>query len=206
MKKKFDIDWDDPKDIKKYISILQLRRKNILREYGYNEVNFNGSKYNLDNLLPLFQTFFDYVVPEKGNNYVYFHCNPLKKLNIKSDIKHIFLASKFPNLNYEPFYVGKGNGNRAFELNRNDSHRKIRNQINKFGKEIEPIIIIDNISENCSLSYENIFMYILGLRALSNNGILVNLMENDIPELNNKVFSTDIGKKLIKKNGFKILT
>ena len=52
MKKDFSIDWDNPSDIKKHISMLQIRRKLLLRKLGYNEVTFNNSKYNLDNIFP----------------------------------------------------------------------------------------------------------------------------------------------------------
>jgi len=209
MKKTFDIDYDDPKDLKKFIVILQKQRKELLRKLGYDEIYFNGSKNNVNKILPLFeqmlQTNLGYEEKNTTNNfYVYFHCNPLKNLNIKSDVKHLFLASKFSQMRYVPFYVGKGTKDRYLELNRNDSHRKIRSQILKFKKDIVPIKVIENLSESQALEYETKFMDILGLIMLSKNGMLVNLDEG---KENNKRFiryndETGYIKKILKRNGY----
>lgn len=205
MEKTLIINWDNPSDLKKNISLLQKRRKEILRQLGYNQIKFNNSKYNIDTLLPIFNNMFDAVEYQEGNYYVYFHCNPLKKLNVAGNIKDLFLATKFSFLTHIPFYVGKGQGNRYLDLNRNDSHRKIRNQCLKMKQEIIPVKIIENVSEFTALQYENIFMYILGLRALSEHGLLCNLVENEDVPLFKRISSTDEQKKILKKNGFKFI-
>ena len=84
--------------------------------------------------------------------YIYFHINPIKK---------------------EVFYVGKGSGKRAYDLNERNDFWK--NTVNKYG---EPIIIIvkDNISETYAFELEKAYIKILGRRNI-NEGTLVNLTE-----------------------------
>ena len=184
MKKELIIDWDNPSDIKKHISMLQIRRKLLLRKLGYNEITFNNSKYNLDNIFPEINKLYNSIQIEKGDYYVYFHCNPLIKVDIRNSLKDLFLATNF-NINYLPFYVGKGKGNRYLDLNRNDSHRKLRTSLHNLKLEIIPIKVIENISENSALTLENFYMYFLGLKALTKDGYLCNLSENNTPELDN---------------------
>lgn len=209
MKKILEIDWNNPSDIKKNITLLQKRRKNILRELGYDQIWFNGSKYNLNTLLPLFNDMvemdFNNLYENTSNEkeyYVYFHCNPLKPLSIKINIKHLFLASKYPNLRYEPFYVGKGKGNRYLDLNRNGNHRKIRQQLIRLKTDVCPIIIKDNLDESSALSLESKIIDILGLTCYSNNGMLVNLDEGIENNLRRKKYNNPKINKILKSNGF----
>lgn len=74
-----------------------------------------------------------------------------------------------------PFYVGKGTGNRYKDLNRNETHRKIRQKLNKFNKDIEVEIVKDNLTEKEALILESKLIDIFGL--LPNGGRLVNLDE-----------------------------
>jgi hypothetical protein len=205
------IDWDCPKDLKKNITLLQQRRKSLLRSLGYDEIYFNGSKYNLENILPAFNQIYDTDLGDiyfnediSGKYYVYLHCNPLKPLNVKNDIKHLFLASKYPNLKYEPFYVGKGKDNRYLDFVRNDSHRKIRTNIKKYNKEIVSVKVIENLSQAESFSYESKLIDILGLKCYSSYGCLVNLDEGENSNLRRKMYNNEIIFKILKRNGFKI--
>lgn len=206
MYKQIEVNWDNPSDIKKAISKLQFRRKNLLRQLGYDEIKFDGSKYNMDNLLPLFEdiwnTDLSEIYPNIGskNYYVYAHCNPLIKLSSKKDIKQLFLAIKF-NLEFLPFYIGKGTGNRFNELNRNDSHKKIRQSIKSKGKEIVPIKLIDNLTEGKALEYEAKLIDILGLISLSKYGLLVNLDESKESIFRRSLYTHPLAIKLLDKNG-----
>lgn len=212
MDKTITVDWDDPKDLRKFISILQIRRKKVLRELGYDQIYFNGSRYNLDSLLPAFEkmwsTNFSFLYEncdETKKYYLYFHCNPMKPLDVKNNIKHLFLASKFPNLRYEPFYVGKGKDKRVLDLNRNENHRKIRQQINKFKMEIDPVIVVERLSEAESLCKESIMIDILGLICYSKHGLLVNLDEGEQFQKRRLTYDDESGtiKKILKSNGLK---
>lgn len=212
-KKSFEVDVDDPSDLKRLISILQKRRKYTLRGLGYHEVYFNGNAYHLDLLMPAFNTMYDFgtlaesSTNTKKNYYVYFHCNPLKPLDtkaIRTDIKFVFLASKFPNLKFQPFYVGKGVGDRFEDLNRNDSYRKIRHQLKQFNLDIEPTIVLSNLTEQEALAKESNLIDILGLMCYSKNGILCNLDEGQGHKERRSQYTDPIIQKILKRNGFKI--
>jgi len=207
MIKTINVNYDDPKDLKATISALQNRRKKILRELGYNQVNFNGSKYNMENIYPIFDDILNtniINVPDNNDNkiyYVYVHCDPRTILNV-TNIKHIFLASKF-GLKNEVIYVGKGTGERFKDLHRNDSHRKFRSLLIKNGRDLLPVKIAENLSEQEALGLESKLIDILGLKCLSKHGMLLNLDEGENAEERRKQYPDNtIIKKLLQKNGF----
>lgn len=182
MIKEIKVDYDSTLELKKLITTLQKRRKKLLEMSGCKQLSFAASNYNAEHVIPYLHIMYDmppnYLnLPSTNNkNYVYVHCDPRKPLDIKSNLKHLFLASKF-TLTHEPFYVGKGSGNRAYDLNRNDSHRKIRSIIRKANKEVIVSIIDENLFENEALHKESALMDILGLKSILNSGFLVNLDE-----------------------------
>lgn len=171
---------------------------------GFDEVQFNGGKYNLSHLLPKLNEMYDNQPGGEGDFYVYAHCNPLKPLSVKDNIKHLFLASKFPNLTHEPFYVGKGTGDRFANLTRNDSHRKIRSQLLKLKLDVQPRILVDSLSEERAFSIESNLIDILGILSLSKHGILCNLDEGARAQERRLGYSDEMIKKILKKNGFRL--
>ena len=205
--------FDDPTNLKKIITSLQKRRKNILRSLGYDVVRFNNSKYNSVTILPIIEELYDFKLPEEltgySKYYAYFHCNPLKKLNAKHNLKHLFLATRFPGLLYEPFYVGKGSGNRAYDLSRNSIHRKIRTNILKFKKDVEVYVIQDKLYEEQALNIEAKLIDILGLQYNSKEGMLCNLDEGyeyiNRRNLYKSCNNFEIIKRLLKANKFNII-
>jgi hypothetical protein len=209
MIKQFNVDYNDPKDLKKHITILQKRRKDVLREMGYDETIFAGSKYSVHQILPLMEKilncdishiYLDYNKEEKY--YVYVHCDPRKKLNIKNNLKHLFLAIHF-NLTHEPIYVGKGESDRYLDLNRNDGHRKIRTQLLNKKLDLIPIKIKDNLNEAKAFELESKLIDILGLLPLSKEGMLINLDEGKEAKKRRMCYPTD-SHKIFLKNGFNL--
>lgn len=204
------IDFDNPSDLKKNITLLQKRRKNILRKLGYDGINFNSSKFSMHEIYPLFEQILETDLSSiynqfdtKKNYYVYVHCNPLKPLSLHN-LKDIFLASKF-NLKYEPIYIGKGSGNRLDDLNRNDSHRKIRSFLLEKGKDLIAIKLKENLSENNALALESKIIDILGLKCLSKNGYLVNLDEGKLAKERRILYPPHrFLNKLLIENGFNV--
>lgn len=112
--------------------------------------------------------------------YVYAHCNPLRPLRIKFDEKHAFSAIDL-GLTHEPFYIGKGTGNRCFDLNRNEGHRKIKNMIESASKEVMVVKLKENLHSHEALAIESKIIDILGLRSLNQYSLLVNLDEGKMP-------------------------
>lgn len=115
----------------------------------------------------------DLELDESKDYYVYAHCDPGFKIAINKEGKSTFAASL--GLQYMPFYIGKGKGTRSTDLNRNEMHRKVRQKIQKFGKDIIVFKIAENLTEKEALILESKLIDIFGL--MSFKGRLVNLDE-----------------------------
>ncbi len=113
--------------------------------------------------------------PEESKFYTYVYLDPRKPGR--------FTYGDFVTFFYEPFYVGKGKGNRIYKHLRHDKILK-RNNIEKYNniqkirnENFEPknfiIKLIDNINEKCSLCFEVFLIVFIGRKDL-NNGTLLN--------------------------------
>jgi hypothetical protein len=113
----------------------------------------------------------------KKEFYVYVHIDP-RKQRLGLGIFHTVL----PGL---PFYVGKGSGNRAYDLKRNDGHRKIIGEIRAMGfpDTIIPHILKDKLTEQEALTLEAKLIYFFGSTYddTRRHGYLINLMDHARP-------------------------
>jgi hypothetical protein len=115
---------------------------------------------------------------ETGDYYVYAHVDPRLK---------IFITTEDSGGNYggRPFYIGKGVGNRAYDLKRNEGHGKIIKEIleNKFPPLSIVNIIFSGLSEQKALEIEAKLIYFFGVRySEKRKGWLINLSEPPIPK------------------------
>lgn len=211
----FNVDMDNLSDLKKLITILQKHRKNLLeKNANFNAIHFGTSKLNLNDIMDIFDFLYNQKYPNLSENnqddlnyYVYVHCDPLRKLSVKRDIREFLLASKY-GVTHMPIYVGKGIGNHCFDLNRNDSHRKIRTTLLNKNTDLMVIKVKDNLSEQEALFEEQKLISFLGLKALNNTGLLTNLQtENSTLEYLQKQFENEFHPKedRLKQKGFKLL-
>lgn len=104
--------------------------------------------------------------------YVYAHCDD-SRIAIGKDGVTSWAATL--GLAHRPFYVGKGTGDRAYNLNRNETHRKVRQRLTEFNTEIKVEIIKDNLTELDALCLESKLIDIFGV--IGKGGKLVNLDE-----------------------------
>lgn len=114
-------------------------------------------------------------LPGDGEHYVYAHCSPSSVLNVKENARHLFAAEL--GMTHVPFYIGKGIGERADDLTRNEGHRKIRQHLLKEGKDVQVFKIKTGMSEDAAFGLEGKLIDIFALKYLCKYGMLVNLDE-----------------------------
>ena len=172
------VDETNPSDLKRVITFLQKKRKKLLEQVGYMPTHFAGSKRNITQVLDILDRFISLVDIVPGDYYVYAHTNPLQGLNPSAKAKDAWLLTINPQMKFRPIYIGKGKGPRVFDLNRNDSHRKIRAKVRQKGSDLEPVILFDKVDEGSALALEEILIDTLGLISLCpEHGYLTNLDE-----------------------------
>ena len=107
-----------------------------------------------------------------GDFYVYAHVDPRH---------HIFVTDKSSGGNYggTPFYIGKGTGNRAFDLKRNQGHGQLIRQLLNEGFSPGDIVrvLINGMSEGAALEAEAKLIYFFGTiyQSGEDKGSLLNL-------------------------------
>lgn len=175
-KKVFDVDFDSMDECKHLFNIIKSR----IGELKCNSVGSKNQKkkeqydacYNIYNA-DISDLYSDLNLNESKKYYVYTHSEQYKKIAVGKCGITTFAASL--GMTHIPFYVGKGIGSRANDLNRNETHRKIRQKLKKFDKDIVVEIVKDNLTEKEALILESKLIDIFGL--LPNGGRLVNLDE-----------------------------
>ena len=175
MKKTFEIDWDNYEEL----SALGNKLKSRLGEINPNRVS---KKERIRNELDLCRkilesdirhAYSNLQLDREPNYYVYAHLDTTRKVAIGRASKTTFAATL--GMEYFPFYIGKGTGNRYNDINRNETHRKIRAKIESAGKEIKVVKVFGGLSELDALCYESKLIDIFGL--VPYRGLLTNLDE-----------------------------
>ena len=132
--------------------------------------------------------------------YVYAHCEPNKIALRKNGITTWAATVGFENI---PFYIGKGKDGRAFDLKRNETHKKVREKFKIFEKDIKVKIIKEGLTELEALCLESKLIDIFGV--MGKGGRLVNLDEGIKPEERRQIYYNDL-KNLSKfyQNSLKV--
>lgn len=83
-----------------------------------------------------------------------------------------------------PFYVGKGTGNRAYDMNRNEGHGVILRQLKGKGHTSGEIVSIvkDGMTEAEAYALESQLIHFFGTKFDKSQGILVNLETPKVPQ------------------------
>lgn len=145
--------------------------------------------YNTD----ISDLYIDLNLDKSNKYYVYAHCYPSKIMVGKDGVTSWAATIGFENV---PFYIGKGTGNRAYELDRNETHRKVKQKLRALGQDIEVKIIKENLNEIEALCMESKLIDIFGI--IGKGGKLVNLDEG----VNGKERQKKYLDELIKINDF----
>jgi hypothetical protein len=177
--KLFEVDWDSLKECKKLSNMISSRMGELRKlESPGRKSKKEIVQLKFDACRKIMDTDISYLydglsLSNEKKFYVYVHCDPNAKIAFKRDGVSTFGATL--GMTHLPFYVGKGCGDRAYELDRNDSHRKIRQRIKTFGSDILVNILKDGMTEIEALVMESKLIDMFGL--ISVGGRLANLDE-----------------------------
>lgn len=144
-----------------------------------NRVHSIKSPHRRKELAPLLEEDWSDLYPPKESEriyYVYAHVTPNQKAG-KLDVPPF----KFNGI---PFYIGKGCGDRAYDLKRNEGHGQEIRRILSTGARPEEIVQIvkDGMTESEAFCLEAKLIYFFGTRFDGkNNGVLVNLTKPPTP-------------------------
>lgn len=145
-------------------------------------------------LEPLIKQDWSHIYPydnHRGDYYVYAHVDPSDKIIIAP-------GTDIENMGGTPFYIGKGTGNRAYDLKRNQGHGKKINQLLKSGWEKDDIvkILFRGLNENKAFELESKLIYFFGTiyQEDRKNCCLLNLEVPKIPK-----FKGQMIKKIIRR-------
>jgi len=154
--KTFTVDWDSIDECNKLLNVMKSRLGELRAcKDGSKKEKFKRSFDACQTIINTDIEFLynDIVLDENPIYYVYAHCNPEANIAIGKCGKTSFLATL--GLDKIPFYIGKGCGNRAFDLSRNETHRKVRQSLKNFDKDIHVKIIRDGLTEKHALILES---------------------------------------------------
>lgn len=170
--KTIELDWNDYEQVSKLFN--QVKSRKLELEPGrVSKKTKQALVYNA--CWDIFNTDISHLYDQSNdaNYYVYAHCDPSSTLIVNRSGSAAFAASL--GLQSYPFYIGKGLGNRAYDLNRNETHRKVRQRIKSFNRDVEVFIIAKNKTSSEALAMESKLIDIFGI--LSKGGKLCNLDE-----------------------------
>jgi hypothetical protein len=162
--KQLTVDWDNPQDLTKTISILHQRKREL---EGY-----IGKKEKAKEKLSLMRDIWQSEVPLKGSQlssepifYVYAHfVKGHNNFPSQKDALAMFCHSL--GLPAIPFYIGKGTGGRHTNKERNKGHQLVRSFSESHGLDTQSHVILEGLTEVESLVYEGKLIDILGQRVL----------------------------------------
>jgi hypothetical protein len=195
-----DIDWNSVEQLKSLRAKIDKRLNQLIvveKRYKKNHLDVYESCLRMYNT-NLSDMYTSHNLSDNKNYYVYAHCDPFFKLKADTNGKIAFASTL--GLCYLPFYIGKGEGNRAHDLNRNESHRKKRQFIEKSNKTIQVVKIKDNLTEKEALMLESKLIDIFGLTSFG--GWLVNLDEGTNNYQRKQIYMDDYVNvnKMLKMN------
>jgi hypothetical protein len=178
MNRTFEVDWDSYKDVDELRHKLKIRALDLLpARITKREKNRRLMKQYQAILETDTSHLYDGEYDPREIYYVYAHMDSSKKVAINYNAATTFAATL--GMSHFPFYIGKGQGNRAYQINRNETHRKIKQRLEEYGREVLVHIIKDKLSEKDAFILEDKLIDAFRLKVYG--GYLTNLDEGNRP-------------------------
>lgn len=178
LRKTFEVDWDSYVEIDQLIKCLKCRI-GVLNPRPSKKERFRQKLNKIQNVFEADISFlYDKEYDKTQKYYVYAHMKSDWKIAIGYNPISTFAATL--GMTHVPFYIGKGCDNRAFNINRNETHKKMKEYLQSSDKEVIVHIIKDQISEKEAFILEDKLIDIFGLRVFG--GLLTNLDEGCKPK------------------------
>lgn len=182
--------------------VEEHNRSRILAIPGHRVRKAENCTCFLDSLINQDWSHLFYGGDETRKYYVYAHIDPTKQIFHCSD-------TCGGNWGGQPFYIGKGTGNRAYELDRNQGHRKIIRSLKSSGVKDSRItkIIFSELTEAKAFEIEAKLIYFFGTiydTKTKRKGLLYNLNIPNIPVFEGEMIDyRAIESKVEDYTGFK---
>jgi hypothetical protein len=170
------VNWSSFEEVGKAFNKIKARYEE-LRKLHHPELLLQKQE-TLDACVTILETdissvYGDLALDSSPRYYVYAHMDPNRKVAVG---KHgITSFAAVLGCGYFPFYIGKGTGNRCYDISRNGEHAKIAKRLRILDNKIEVHKIKDNLTESEALQLESKLIDIFGLRPYG--GMLSNLDE-----------------------------
>jgi hypothetical protein len=177
----FTVDWDSAEGIDRVLHQLKSRIGELHARDGKSK---RARKFEqLQACQQILETDISSVYAElpldsERKYYVYAHLDPSRKIAVGVHSVTTFAATL--GLTFFPFYIGKGIGDRCFDLNRSETHRKIVQRIKARGQDVEVVKLREGLTESEALQFEAKLIDIFGL--IPYKGRLANLDEGMKPQ------------------------
>lgn len=171
----FEIDWNSIDRISRVIRQLKARKRELLKGTSVEDKITDGKRFQA--CLSIMNTdisniYEDLELDQTHKYYTYAHLDSSNLVNVHK-VLGAFAATL--GINYVPFYIGKGFGERDSQIYRNETHRKVVQRLAAIGEVPKIIKIRKNLTESQALQLEAKLVDIFGL--VPNGGLLTNLDE-----------------------------
>jgi hypothetical protein len=186
----FLIDWDNLEEVRRFFNQSKSRYFELNRIETQTPSRKERGARTLDACRIIWETdissIYDMPLDTTPKYYVYAHLDTGHKIAVGYSGKTTFAAML--GMTHFPFYIGKGTGERCNDLNRSETHHKVRQRLKTFGKEIIVFKIGEGLSEAQALQAESKLIDIFGL--LPHGGMLCNLDEGHEAVKRRDLYST----------------